>query len=186
MRARTLLAKCLVVFACLLAGSGTALAQITIMPEVRGGVAVYDVNKPGMSMFDPGQLRNANVELLFTVPDLNAWTMIGELRPHLGGTVSLSGAESFVYGGLSWTFRVPVLPVFAEAGLGGALHNDSLRAGPPRFGCAALFEGQASVGVEVLPGTSLMATVQHVTDLGMCGKPDNGLTLAGFRMGVRF
>ncbi|WP_052951646.1 acyloxyacyl hydrolase [Devosia soli] len=163
-----------------------AAAQVNILPEVRGGVAMRDIGRANAQLFDPAQIRDLNVELLFAIPDLNAWNPIGELRPHLGATVNLEGRESLAYGGLSWTFRAPVVPVFIEAGLGGALHSGSFQATPSRFGCAVLAEAQASVGVEILPGTSLMATLQHATDFGLCGKAADGLTTAGLRLGVRF
>lgn len=168
------------------AAASPALAQIAFLPEIRGGVAARNVLEPGVNLFDPGRVRDINAELLFTVPDLNAWTVLGELRPHLGATFNLEGRESLAYAGLSWTFRAPVLPIMAEVGAGGALHSGSFGGTQTRFGCAVLAQAQASVGVEVLPGTTLMATVQHATDFGLCNTPNDGLTTAGLRLGVRF
>jgi len=161
-------------------------AQLAFLPEIRGGIAAHDVARPGSGLLDPARVRDVNVELLFSAPGLDGWALLGELRPHLGVTLSLAGQESLVYAGLSWTVRAPVIPVFAEIGLGGALHDGGLKGGPPRFGCAALFHGQASLGVEVLPRTALMATVQHATDAGLCGVADDPLTIAGLRLGIRF
>lgn len=170
----------------MLLAAAPAWAQVAFLPEIRGGVAARDVLTPGTNLFDPGRVRDLNVELLFAVPDLNAWTVLGELRPHLGASISLNGKESLAYAGLSWTFRAPVLPIMAELGLGGALHSGSLGTAPSRFGCAVLAQGQASIGVEVLPRTTLMATLQHATDFGLCNTANDGLTMAGLRLGVRF
>lgn len=163
-----------------------ALAQIAFLPEIRGGIAARDVLQPGVNLFDPGRVRDVNAELLFSLPDLNAWTVLGELRPHLGATFNLEGRESLAYAGLSWTFRAPVLPIMAEVGAGGALHGGSFGGTATRFGCAVLAQAQASVGLDILPGTTLMATVQHATDFGLCNTPNDGLTTAGLRLGVRF
>ncbi len=128
------------------------------------------------------------VELLYSIPDLNAWVLLGELRPHLGATVSFAGQEHLVYGGLSWTFRAPLLPVFAEASLGGAWQGGATdpASAPPRFGCAALGRAAGSVGLDILPGASLIGTVSHVTDFGLCGTPNDGRTDAMLRIGIRF
>ncbi len=164
-------------------------AQAQLLPfEVRGGVGMSGVTDPGVELFDPARLRDANVELLYSIPDLNAWVLLGELRPHLGATVSFAGQEHLVYGGLSWTFRAPLLPVFAEASLGGAWQGGATDpvGTPPRFGCAALGRAAGSVGLDILPGASLIGTVSHVTDFGLCGTPNDGRTDAMLRIGIRF
>ena len=179
MIARTFLPRLLLIIAMAFGIALPAHAQFDVLPEVRAGVMMHDAG-----LFDPANIRDANVELLFSIPALE--TAVGEVRPHIGATVNFDGKESLVYSGLSLTFRVPVLPVFLEAGLGGALHDESLDANKTRFGCAALAQAQASVGLGILPGVSLIGTVQHATDFGMCGTPNNGLTTAGLRLGIRF
>lgn len=169
-----------------LAGTVQVAAQNTMLLEMRGGVAMHDFGKAGTNLFDPTRVRDINAELLFTVPNLNAWAFVGELRPHIGATVSLAGQESFAYAGMSWTVRAPVLPVFAEAGLGAALHSSSFQAIKTRFGCDVLLEAQGSLGVEVLPFTAIMASLQHVSDFGLCGTASDPVTTAGLRVGVRF
>lgn len=179
MFARLVLPRLLVVFAFIFGFALPAQAQFDILPEIRAGVMMHDAG-----LFDPANIRDANVELLFSIPQLE--TVLAEVRPHIGATVNFDGKESFVYSGLSLTFRAPLVPVFVEAGVGGALHNESFDANKTRFGCATLAQAQASVGVAVLPGVSLIGTVQHATDFGMCGTPNNGLTTAGLRLGIRF
>lgn len=169
--------------------AGPAMAQLSFLPEVRAGITATGVTSADSSnLLDPDRLKNANVELLFSVPGLNAWTPLGELRPHVGTTMSFSGAENVIYGGLSWTFRAPVVPVFVEAGLGGGWQSgDTLPAGTPRqFGCAAVGRASASAGIEVLPRTALIGTVAHTTDFGLCGKTDTGRTDVTLGIGIRF
>lgn len=164
-------------------------AQAQILPfEVRGGVTASGVTDPGVELFDPGRIRDANVELLYALPDLNAWVILGELRPHLGATMSFTGQEHLVYAGMSWTLRAPLLPVWGEASIGGAWQSGALEAPgtPTRFGCAALGRAAGSVGVDVLPGASLIGTVSHVSDFGLCGVPNNGRTDVTLRLGIRF
>ncbi|NGP16591.1 acyloxyacyl hydrolase [Devosia aurantiaca] len=162
-----------------------AWAQIVPF-EVRGGVSIGGVTDPGTSLFDPDRIAEANVELLYSLPGIGDLGLLGEVRPHLGGTLSFSGGEHLVYAGLSWTFRPPVLPVFGEASLGGAWQTASDPDAPQRFGCPALGRAAATLGVDVLPGASIMATVSHVSDFGACGTPDNGRTDALLRVGIRF
>ena len=180
-----MLISCLGLFLALVAVV-PASAQIAFLPEVRGGVFARDAFQPGGNLFDGTRIRDFNAELLFSVPDLNAWTVAGELRPHVGATFDTEGGENLFYTGLSWTFRPPLLPIFAEVGGGAALHSASFSDQPSRFGCAVLAQGQASVGVEFLPRTSLMATVQHATDFGLCNTPNDSMTSAGLRLGIRF
>ncbi|HUH77547.1 MAG TPA: acyloxyacyl hydrolase [Devosia sp.] len=159
-----------------------AQAQFDLLPEIRGGVLARGVGQDGMAIED------ANLEVLFAVPALSPALVPAEIRPHLGATLSTAGKESFVYGGLSLTARVPLVPVFGEVSIGGALHNGAMlgNATPQRFGCAALLRASASVGVDVLPGVSVMGTLEHYTDGGLCDMPDTGLTNAGLRAGIRF
>lgn len=168
---------------------GAAPAWAQLLPfEVRGGIGTSGVSDKGAQLFDPARIRDANVELLFSVPPFGSMGLLGELRPHLGATASFMGQDHLAYAGLSWTFRAPLIPIFAEASLGGALHSGALEpAGTPRrFGCTVLGRAAATVGVDVLPGASLMGTVSHVSDFGACGTADNGRTDVMVRLGIRF
>jgi hypothetical protein len=145
---------------------------------------VHDVGGEG-ALLSAERISDANVELLFSAfgPALTPL----EFRPHVGATLNFRGHESIGYAGLSATFRLPLLPVFAEASLGGAIHNGSMIAedAPRQFGCTVLARGSASVGVDVLPGTAVMLTAEHLTDGGMCGDSE-ALTNVGVRLGLRF
>lgn len=172
----------------LVAGSA-AQAQVGFLPEIRGGLFARGVDGGG-NLFDPARIGDANVELIFSAPDLNAWTVIGELRPHLGATMSFRGQESFAYAGLSWTFQAPVLPVFVEASVGGLARSTLFSApanDPSRsLGCGIGLRAAGSVGLNLPAGTSLVATVEHLPDFGTCGVANRAATNVGLRLGFRF
>ena len=176
------------VFLVLIFSAATAEAQINILPEVRAGISARGVDGGG-NLFDANRISDANVELLFNAPDLNAWTVLGELRPHVGATFSFRGQDSYGYAGLSWTFRVPVLPVFVEASAGGFART-SLVSAPEgdvsrNFGCGAGLRLAASAGIDLPLGASIIGTVEHLPDFGTCsGTRAN--TSAGVRLGFRF
>ena len=165
-----------------------AQAQFNILPEVRAGIGVRGVDGGG-NLLDPNRIGDANVELLFAIPDLNAWSMIGELRPHLGATMSFRGQDSYGYAGLSWTLQAPVLPVFIEASAGGVLRSSMFSApqnDPSRdFGCGVGLRVAGSVGVNLPLGTSIIGTVEHLPDFGTCASP-RANTNVGLRLGWRF
>jgi hypothetical protein len=181
--------RLLLALSALLAASATALAQFNVLPEIRAGISARGIDG-GANWLDPARVSDANVELLFTAPDLNAWTVIGELRPHLGATMSFRGQDSYGYAGLSWTFQAPVLPVFVEASLGGVARTSLVSApqGDPsrNFGCGIGVRAAGSVGVNLPAGTSLIATLEHLPDFGTCGVANRAPTNLGVRLGFRF
>lgn len=177
------------IIAALALGIAPAYAQFNFLPEVRAGFSARGVDGGG-ELFDPERIGDANVELLFNAPDLNAWTVIGELRPHLGVTASFRDQGSYGYAGLSWTVQAPVLPVFVEASLGGVVHSALFTApeGDPSrdFGCGIGLRAAGSVGLNLPAGASLIATVEHLPDFGTCGTPERANTNVGLRVGFRF
>lgn len=179
----------LVGLAALLAATLPAQAQINVLPEIRAGLSARGFDTSG-KLLDPNRITDANVELLFTAPDLNAWTVIGELRPHLGATLNFRGQDSYGYAGLSWTVQAPVIPVFVEASLGGVARSSLLSAPEGdrarNFGCGFGARAAASLGVNLPAGTSLIATVEHLPDFGTCGTPARANTNIGIRLGFRF
>jgi len=165
-----------------------AQAQFNLLPEIRAGVGARGIDGGG-NLLDPARIGDANVELLFAIPDLNAWSVIGELRPHLGATMSFRGQDSYGYAGLSWTFQAPVLPVFVEASAGGVVRSAMFSApqnDPSRnIGCGVGLRVAGSVGVNLPLGTSLIGTVEHLPDFGACGVA-RANTNVGLRLGWRF
>jgi lipid A 3-O-deacylase len=166
-----------------------AHAQFNILPEIRGGVFAAGVDQSS-NLLDPELISHGNGELLFSVPDLNAWTPIGELRPHIGATFSLKGGDSYGYAGLSYTFQAPVLPVFAEVSFGGVAHTSMFSApeGDPSraIGCGVGLRAAASVGVNLPLGASIIGTVEHLPDFGTCQDDTRGAINVGLRLGWRF
>ena len=114
-----------VVLAAYLLFSVSALAQDFGLSEIRGGIFSHSVDEPGtfMGMLNAERVHDINVELLFDTPSLTEWVTLGELRPHIGATLSLGGLENMVYAGVSWTVPVFDSPVFVEAAFGGAVHT---------------------------------------------------------------
>lgn len=174
--------------ALLLLAAPAAQAQFNILPEIRAGVSARGIDGGG-NLLDPNRIGDANVELLFAMPDLNAWTVIGELRPHIGATMSFRGQDSYGYAGLSWTFQAPILPVFVEASAGGVVRSAVFSApqnDPARnFGCGIGARVAASAGVNLPLGASLIGTVEHLPDFGTCGVA-RANTNVGVRLGFRF
>lgn len=173
----------------LLVGAGSAQAQFNLVPEIRAGISARGVDGGG-NLLDPNRIGDANVELLFAVPDINKWSIIGELRPHLGATVSFRGQDSYAYTGLSWTLQAPILPVFVEAQAGGVVRSSLFAANPAApaqsFGCGIGARVAASAGVNLPLGASIVATVEHLPDFGTCGTPQRANTNVGVRLGFRF
>jgi hypothetical protein len=166
-----------------------AFAQFNFLPEIRAGITARGIDGDG-DLLDPERISDANVELLFATPDLNAWTLVGELRPHLGATISFRDQPSYGYAGLSWTFQAPILPLFVEASLGGVAHTSLLSAseGDPsrNFGCGLGLRAAGSVGLNLPAGASLIATLEHLPDFGTCGSPERADTNLSARLGWRF
>ncbi len=171
----------------------TAEAQMNFMPEVRAGVFARDIGTPwaGGAALGNVPIADANVELLFDT-GLSDWTLWGELRPHLGATVSFSGAGPIGYAGLSWTVQVPVAPLFVEASAGAAVlgSKENVFSLGPEPGCAVRFRASASIGWQLTPSTSLMLTGEHAPPSPFCygsgAASQAGLTNVGVRLGLRF
>jgi hypothetical protein len=168
------------------AGVGGAQAQALVPDEIRGGVFAHSVDE---SVFDASRIEDANVELLFAIPSLDAITNLGQLRPHVGATLNFGGLESMVYAGMSWTIPIPQTPLFVEGSFGGAIHNGAVTgaAAPARdLGCRVLFRESVSLGAMITDQASIMATIEHASHASMCSGQNRGLTNAGVRIGWKF
>ena len=171
--------------------SSSPLAQDFGLSEIRGGIFSHSVDEPGtfMGMLNAERVHDINVELLFDTPRLTEWLTLGELRPHLGATLSLGGLESMVYAGVSWTVPLFDSRVFVEAAFGGAVHTGKNIGPTPMpersLGCSVLFHEAASIGVQLTENASLMATIEHASNANLC-VDNRGLTNMGIRLGWRF
>ena len=126
-----------------------------------------------------------------TLRDMPVRLGIGPDVPASGACVNVNGMTSFLYAGLSWT--VDIGPAFfVEASLGGTVHNGNTQSNlalVPRdrnaLGCSPLFRESASVGYRFTPNWSIMATVEHLSNAGICAQ-NRGLTNVGVRLGYTF
>ena len=151
--------------------------------ELRGGVFAHDSWSPEQGSAD------LNIEALS--PRLystgSAWDALIP-RAHVGGTINFAGRTSHGYAGLTWTFDV-TQQVFVEASFGGAVHNGKTGAfsvpNHNALGCSPLFRESASIGYRITDAWSMMATVEHLSNAGLCSN-NRGLTNAGVRLGYSF
>jgi lipid A 3-O-deacylase len=152
--------------------------------ELRLGGSVQDPSGPESGSF------NATGEVLFVKP-LQLENRIADLfipRLHIGGSVNFEGNTSFAYAGFSWTFDV-TQQFFVEATFGGALHNGDTSSIPipnhNALGCSPLFRESASLGYRITENWSVMGTVEHLSNAGLCDQ-NRGLTNFGAKVGYRF
>jgi hypothetical protein len=136
---------------------------------------------------------NLTGEILFAKPFTTSdlFTSYFIPRPHLGGSINTQGATSFAYAGLTWTFDLTPA-IFVEGSVGGAVHDGDrhsnpafVRSNPDALGCSPLFRESGSVGVRLSANWSVMATVEHLSNLGLCSQ-NRGLTNVGARVGYTF
>ena len=168
----------------------------SIVSEVRIGGSVQDPGSaegklPGFST------ANVNGEILFAKPIISAdpfWQAFVP-RPTVGGSYNTGGRTSYAYLGATWT--VDLFPetlnrrVFLEGFFGGAAHNGYT--GPKEFtpygfnqlGCSPLFREAAALGFRITEHWSVMATVEHMSNAGLCAY-NRGLTNFGGKIGYTF
>lgn len=159
----------------------------SLFSEIRVGGSVQDPWGPS------GESANLTGELLFAKPFTasDLFTSYFIPRPHVGGSVNLKGDTSFAYGGLTWTFDLTSW-LFVEGTFGGAAHNGNtedakrrIPLGEAALGCSPLFRESGSVGVRLSANWSMMATVEHLSNAGICAQ-NRGLTNFGARLGYTF
>lgn len=131
-----------------------------------------------------------NVEVLFpTKLDNILWSP----QPVIGATLNTDNDTSQIYGGMAWQYDFSD-SFYAEIFLGGSIHDgeedpDTVRAGGREahraYGCLVNFRESISFGWRLSTQFSLMATVSHMSNAGLCD-PNNGLTNAGLRVSRKF
>jgi lipid A 3-O-deacylase len=189
------------------ASVGTGLAVLTILAVPAGAEPLgpaYQVPTRPMSLVSElrvgasahdlwGRERGApalSSEILFAKPFTPADLFTGYFvpRPHVGASLNFEGGTSFGYAGLTWTIDLSPR-VFLEASVGGALHNAPTGPLPPpdraALGCGPAFREAGAVGVRLGGQWSLVATIEHLTNVGLCA-PTRGLTNIGARLGYTF
>jgi hypothetical protein len=111
-------------------------------------------------------------------------------RLHAGGTINTSHGTNYGYAGLTWTWEdVLFKRTFAEFSFGGAFHDGYTGLYAPldraKLGCVALFRESGSVGYHLDEHWSVMATIEHISNGGLCDE-NRGITSAGLRLGYSF
>lgn len=169
---------------------------LSIVSEVRIGGSVQDPGSaegklPGFST------ENVNGEILFSKPLVSAdpfWQAFVP-RATVGGSYNTGGRTSYAYLGATWS--VDLFPetlshrVFIDGFFGGAAHNGYT--GPKALapygfnslGCSPLFREAAALGFRITERWSIMATVEHMSNAGLCGE-NRGLTNFGGKLGYTF
>jgi lipid A 3-O-deacylase len=154
------------------------------LSEVRLGGLVHDPLSPERDSVD------WSGEVLFVKPFASTDPLWNALlpRPDIGGTLNFAGKTSEAYAGLAWDYDV-TSRIFAEGTFGGSI-NDAHTGQhvPPGFnamGCDASFRESASVGYRLTQNWSVMSTIEHMSNAGLCA-PNRGLTNVGARIGYTF
>jgi lipid A 3-O-deacylase len=152
--------------------------------ELRLGVYAHDPVSPEKGSVD------FNGEFLIDAFPRDRSTVLGALVPrlHVGGTGNTNGKTSQGYAGLTWTYDITP-KIFVEAGFGGAVHNGKTAMLPPvgfnAMGCGWGFHEQGTLGYRFTEAWSVMLTVEHTSNSGIC-KQNRGLTNLGMRVGYSF
>jgi lipid A 3-O-deacylase len=194
---RTILAAAI---AALAAGTGAYAADLTRSPVVAPPIPVLPQPAPGfiselrlgVSAQDPSGPESGSANLTGEVLSARFFRSADPVldlfipRLHLGGSLNLDGETSFGYAGLTWTFDVTP-SVFLEASFGGAVHNGETDRVPGHdaLGCTALFRESGSLGFRLTRNWSVMGTVEHLSNGGLCSN-NRGLTNVGVRVGYTF
>lgn len=164
---------------------------MSLVSEVRVGGSVQD---PGSAEAGSG---NINGEILFTKPvvSLDPFWQAFVPRPTVGGSYNFGGRTSYAYLGATWT--VDLFPqtlnniVFLEGFFGAGFHDGYTgpKANAPfgfnSLGCNPLFREAAALGFRLSEHWSIMATVEHMSNAGLCGE-NRGLTNFGGKLGYTF
>jgi hypothetical protein len=154
--------------------------------EARFGGFAHGIGSPESGTVD----LNAEIvsPRLFNFP--GAWSVLSP-RIQMGVLGNLGGRTSAGYAGFLWT--IPLFDrLFAEAFVGGAVHNGSQKGSPnmAALGCDPLFNVGGSLGYRFNERWSVMFTFDHMSNgMGIfgtnCGR-NVGLNNYGARIGYAF
>lgn len=150
--------------------------------ELRLGAYDHDPFKKEAGSVDV----NAELVLprLFTVDP--SWAVLVP-RPAFGVMVNTAGKTSYAYVDALWT--IDVTPwLFIEPFGGFALHDGKLDTPDPfreSFGCTALFNIGASLGIRLTERWSILGGWKHISNARLCDR-NNGMDVYGGQIGYRF
>jgi hypothetical protein len=145
-------------------------------PELRFGLAAHDPGSREQGTVD------ARAEII--LPSFVQSPMLPRLA--LGGSLNLAGRTSHAFAGGLW--RLNVTPkVFAELGLGAALHNGATVQSAQRsaMGCAFAFRESLGLGYRIDRNWSVVAAAEHLSNAGLCRR-NRGVTNLGLNIGYSF
>jgi hypothetical protein len=154
------------------------------LSEVRLGTFVHDAASPEQGSADlSGEILFAKP---FTAPG-SVWDFLLP-RPSIGATINFAGKTSQAFAGATWTYDV-TRAIFVEAEFGGSVNNGKtgniVPPGHNAMGCSVSFREAGSLGYRLNANWSIMATVEHMSNAGLCSQ-NRGLTNYGARIGYSF
>jgi lipid A 3-O-deacylase len=135
---------------------------------------------------------NVVAEVLLAKPPVtpDPFWMLFVPRPTVGGSYNTAGRTSYAYLGGTWTYDI-TQRFFVEAFFGASFHNGATGPTayvPPAFnalGCSPLFREAASVGFRLTEHWSVLATIEHQSNAGLC-PANRGLTNVGGKVAYTF
>lgn len=109
-------------------------------------------------------------------------------HPDIGFTANFVGKTSNLYAGAAWNFDI-TQRLFFSVEFGPGVNNGRTGADVPMghnaIGCNAWFHESASAGYRVTENWSVMGTIEHSSNAGLCDE-NRGVTNYGVRLGYRF
>lgn len=168
--------------ALLLLVPGPAVAQSSLLYEIRGGVLAHDVPLVAAGKVEYG--IGLNAELAFA-PSLPLFG--GALRPVLGGTFATSNGTSWVYLDARWEWTGSLF--FFGIGIGPAIQTgQTLCCNTPDqkgLGSRVLFHVPVEIGLQVTPSNRISVYYEHVSNAYLA-TPNPGMDNVGIRLAHRF
>lgn len=169
----------------ILASSGICSADRDVVAELKFGVLVHDVHIFSYSRKEDG--IDLNGEILFNLPDNRFFSVIGNPRFHVGGSVNSQGGTNLGYFGLTWDVKSES-GIFVEGSFGGAVHDgklDTVSFDRKVLGSRVLFRIAGGVGFQFDRQHSLALMLDHVSNAGLA-TPNEGMDNVGIRYGFQF
>ncbi len=167
-----------------------AKAQSLSVSEIRIGLMAHSVDRPGPNNepLNFTRIEDISFEMLFFLPDIDAFTWIGSPRINLGTTINSKGRESKIHLGLTWQAKIFDSGFFVEGTLGGAVHNGALNgvSEPLRnLGSRFLFYEAIGIGYEFSDNLTAILFAEHASNANFV-QPNEGISNIGLKMGISF
>ena len=192
--------KGLIGVALAMAGAGVAQAgslddaygfDAGIVSEVRGGIHAHAATTaflPWNGTYDFSDVSDVSFDVLFTSPDMDAFSWLGSPRPELGATINFNGGESLAHAALVWQLPILDSQFYLEGALGAAIHSGHLDDAPPgerNLGCRVNFYERFGAGMNVTENVTATLTYDHTSNADLCEFND-GFSNIGVRIGWKF